>query len=395
MMQKPLAAAISTKRAPVSRAAYAEIGGGSPIMKWTNAQASGLETQLSSKGIKGAKCYVAMRYWHPFTDEALSEMQKDGINALVVLPLYPHYSVSTSGSSLGELQKAFEKNIQDWSFRKVVHTVVPHWYKRPGYIESISTLALRELEKYSPAERAEGVKVLFSAHGVPKSYVEAGDPYKRHIEECTSLVAQSLEKKIKASGMNGKIACELSFQSRVGPVEWLRPYTDDKIRDMGEAGVKNLVVVPVSFVSEHIETLEEIDMEYKELAEECGIQHWERVPALNTEPKFMEDMADMVIEAMAAPRVSIAETLATAKAPVGKRPGKVQVPRRTPAPVPQREKEESFGKQLAKLPRISQNVQAGSLLSLMFIVDGVGRQLMSDSPSPMLNAMMMMQQLFT
>lgn len=344
--QKPIAYAIAKRRSPKSSAAYKSIGGGSPIVKYTREQSDLVQAALQKRGLTDAKCYFAMRYWHPYTDEVLEQVQEDGINTLVVVPLYPQFSISTSGSSLRVLQDIFYQNPQKWGPEKVAHTVVPAWYHRPGYIKVMAKLVLERLNNYSTAEMAEGLHVLYSAHGVPESYIEAGDPYKKQIEECVQLISQEVNKQLlsdrtrpsnvskrmafrlagvdtssenivgeaekmfgnEIGGTEPPLEFHLSFQSRVGPVKWLSPYTEDKLEELGkEKGVKNLMVVPISFVSEHIETLEEIDMEYKELAEECGIVHWERVPALNTDPMFIEDMADLVLEALEAPTLTIAE----------------------------------------------------------------------------------------
>ncbi|XP_052883124.1 ferrochelatase-2, chloroplastic-like isoform X2 [Gossypium arboreum] len=208
-LQKPLAQFISVLRAPKSKEGYASIGGGSPLRRITDDQAEELRKSLWAKDVP-AKVYVGMRYWHPFTEEAI-----------------------------------------------------------------------------------EQVVIFFSAHGVPLAYVEeAGDPYKAEMEECVDLIIEELEKRKITN------AYTLAYQSRVGPVEWLKPYTDDTIVDLGRKGVKGLLAVPISFVSEHIETLEEIDVEYKELALESGIQNWGRVPALGCEPMFISDLADAVIESL-------------------------------------------------------------------------------------------------
>ncbi|TYI30972.1 hypothetical protein ES332_A05G422100v1 [Gossypium tomentosum] len=208
-LQKPLAQFISVLRAPKSKEGYASIGGGSPLRRITDDQAEELRKSLWAKDVP-AKVYVGMRYWHPFTEEAIEE-----------------------------------------------------------------------------------VVIFFSAHGVPLAYVEeAGDPYKAEMEECVDLIIEELEKRKITN------AYTLAYQSRVGPVEWLKPYTDDTIVDLGRKGVKGLLAVPISFVSEHIETLEEIDVEYKELALESGIENWGRVPALGCEPMFISDLADAVIESL-------------------------------------------------------------------------------------------------
>ncbi|GMH44226.1 hypothetical protein BSKO_12160 [Bryopsis sp. KO-2023] len=285
-LQPLLAQVISTLRAPQSSEGYKAIGGRSPLREITEAQGSALESALRSKG-QDASVYVAMRYWHPYTEEAMEAVKRDGVTRLVVLPLYPQFSISTSGSSLRLLQYLFET---DPNLKHLQHTVIPSWYQRPGYVKAMTDLIMSELAQFESPKDAE---IFFSAHGVPKSYVEeAGDPYKEEMEECVNLIMKELGKR----GVENSFT--LAYQSRVGPVEWLRPYTDESIRTLGRAGVKGLLAVPISFVSEHIETLEEIDMEYRELAEESGIHNWRRVPALNTNAAFINDLADAVLESL-------------------------------------------------------------------------------------------------
>jgi ferrochelatase len=285
-LQRPLAQFISTLRAPKSAEGYAAIGGGSPLRQMTAEQADALSLALKGKNLP-AKVYVGMRYWHPFTEEAISQIKSDGITRLVVLPLYPQFSISTSGSSLRLLENIFR---EDEYLVNMQHTVIPSWYQREGYVQAMANLIEKEVYKF---EKPEEVHIFFSAHGVPVTYVEdAGDPYKAEMEECVELIMNA----VKDRGIN----CQhtLAYQSRVGPVEWLKPYTDVTIRELGKCGIKNLLAVPVSFVSEHIETLEEIDMEYRQLALESGIKNWGRVPALGCEPTFIADLADAVIEAL-------------------------------------------------------------------------------------------------
>ena len=308
-LQSLVALLISKRRAPKSREAYDSIGGGSPILQYTRAQGDLMEKSLKDRYGIEAKTYIGMRYWYPFTEEALDQIREDGINALVILPLYPQFSISTSGSSLRVLQEEFAKNADLYGPQKMFHTVIPSWYDRPGYVKSVANLIQKELDSFTPEEIAEGTSdkqpipkhILFSAHGVPASYIEAGDPYKAQIVDCVERIKELLPKE------EDGVKVHLSFQSRVGPVEWLRPYTDDVLPELGEEGVKNLVVVPISFVSEHIETLEEIDLEYRELALESGIINWRRSPALNTDPTFIDDMADMVADALNEPSQSITE----------------------------------------------------------------------------------------
>lgn len=285
-LQKPLAALVSTLRAPKSREGYESIGGGSPLRRITEAQAEALRAELQGSGLQ-THVYVGMRYWKPFTEDALEELKRDGVTQLVVLPLYPQFSISTSGSSLRLLEKLFK---EDGYLRGIKHTVIPSWYERKGYIKAMADLICDELDKFSNPEEVE---IFFSAHGVPKSYVEeAGDPYREEMEDCVRLIMAEVAER----GINNHHT--LAYQSRVGPVEWLKPYTDESIVELAQQGTKALLAVPVSFVSEHIETLEEIDVEYRDLALECGIQEWGRVPALDTDPTFISDLAQAVLEAL-------------------------------------------------------------------------------------------------
>jgi len=293
-LQKPLAWLISTLRSGKSREAYRSIGGGSPLRRITEQQARELQSSLRQRGID-ATSYVAMRYWHPFTESAVGDIKADGMDEVVVLPLYPQFSISTSGSSFRELQRLRQS---DPDFHRLPIHCIRSWYDHPGYIEAMVGLIAAQIEAAEEPARAH---VFFSAHGVPKSYVEeAGDPYEKEIESCARLIMQRLEARLGHPNPH-----TLAYQSRVGPVEWLRPYTEDALRELGESGVRDLVVVPISFVSEHIETLEEIDIEYREIATEAGITHFLRVPALDTDPTFIRGLADLVEEAMAGPEVNL------------------------------------------------------------------------------------------
>ena len=291
-LQRPLAWFIATRRTQTSQENYRQIGGGSPLRHITEAQAQALQGQLQQKG-QEAQVYVGMRYWHPFTEEAIARIKRDRIERLVILPLYPQFSISTSGSSFRLLQRIW---VEDPKLNQVEYTVIPSWYKSKGYLQSMAELIAQELA-HSP--NPESVHIFFSAHGVPRSYVEeAGDPYQQEIEECTALIIKTL---------NRPNPYTLAYQSRVGPVEWLRPYTEDAIKELGAQGVKDLLVVPISFVSEHIETLQEIDIEYREIAEHSGIHNFRRVPALNTHPVFIEAMADLVIDALKSPILKLSQ----------------------------------------------------------------------------------------
>ncbi|GER33902.1 ferrochelatase [Striga asiatica] len=263
-LQRPLAQLISVLRAPKSKEGYAAIGGGSPLRKITDEQASALKSALEAKEVS-ANVYVAMRYWHPFTEEAVHQAR----------------------SSIRVLRDMFRN---DSHLSRLPVAIIQSWYQREGYIRSMADLVEKELEIFPNPEE---VMIFFSAHGVPVSYVEdAGDPYRDQMEDCILLIMQEL----KSRGIMNNHT--LAYQSRVGPVQWLKPYTDEVLVELGQQGVKSLLAVPVSFVSEHIETLEEIDMEYRELALKSGIVNWGRVPALNCTSSFISDLADAIIEAV-------------------------------------------------------------------------------------------------
>lgn len=286
-LQKPLAWFISTSRSQKSQENYRQIGGGSPLRRITEDQAFALQQQLQHQGEEEARVYIAMRYWHPFTEEAIVRIKRDRVDRLVVLPLYPQFSISTSGSSFRLLEQLWK---EDPELQAIKHTTIASWYQQPGYLQAMADLIAQELDKQ---EHPEQVHIFFSAHGVPISYVEeAGDPYQREIEASVALIMQTLGRSNPHT---------LAYQSRVGPVAWLQPYTEDAIIALAAQGVKNLLVVPISFVSEHIETLQEIDMEYREVAESAGIHNFHRVPALNIHPVFIKALADMVVEALNAP----------------------------------------------------------------------------------------------
>jgi ferrochelatase len=294
VLQAPLAWLISALRARKSQENYKKIGGGSPLRQITEAQAQALQERLQQDGHL-ANVYIGMRYWHPFTEEAIDQIKRDNIEQLVILPLYPQFSISTSGSSFRLLEKLWQT---DPELQKIKYTVVPSWYDRPGYLQAMANLIEQTLDQISHPNQAH---VFFSAHGVPVSYVaEAGDPYQREVEACAALIMKTLDQPKHYT---------LAYQSRVGPIEWLQPYTEDAIKALAQEGVKDLVVVPISFVSEHIETLEEIDMEYREIAEAAGIATFARVPAPDTDPTFIQALADLVVQALSEPSIYFADTV--------------------------------------------------------------------------------------
>ncbi len=298
LLQAPLAWLISTLRSKKSENNYKKIGGGSPLRRITEAQAQAVQTILRNKG-QDATLYIGMRYWHPFTEEAVAQIKRDRIEELVILPLYPQFSISTSGSSFRVLERMWAA---DLDLQKIKYTVIPSWGTSPGYVQAIANLIAQKIDTTPHPDRAH---VFFSAHGVPVSYVEeAGDPYQAEMEACTAAIMRTLGRPNPYT---------LAYQSRVGPVEWLQPYTDVAIEKLAEEGVKELVVVPISFVSEHIETLEEIDIEYREIAEAAGIETFARVPAPDTDPAFIQALVDLVEQAQNSTPISFSDTVALVK----------------------------------------------------------------------------------
>jgi len=280
--QKPLAWVISTARHKKSSTNYQLIGGGSPLRRITDEQAGALKAELSRRGVE-AKVYVGMRYWHPFTEAAIDEIERDGITDLIALPLYPQFSVSTTGSSTKDFVALLDRR---GGLRHIRRRYITRWHTHESYIAALAEQIGEQIEQF-PNPDPRHVHLLFSAHSVPQSYIESGDPYLRHTEETLRLVSEKL----------GNLSpAHLSFQSKVGPVKWLEPSTDMKLREMKAAGIEQVLAIPISFVSEHIETLYELDILYKDLAEDLGFKAYRRVPAFNTDPRFINTLADLVGE---------------------------------------------------------------------------------------------------
>lgn len=282
-MQKPLAWLISTQRHKKSRGYYEKIGGGSPLRRITEEQARALEQALAKRKID-ARAYVGMRYWNPFIEEALDQIKRDQIEHLVILPLYPQFSVSTTGSSLNRMQAIVAEKGDNLPRTSVICS----WEADPHYIEAMATAAREELALF-PDQDPSQTHILFSAHSVPVRYIEEGDPYLDQTKRTVELVMARL-------GTHRPYT--LSFQSKVGPVEWLKPATNETIPRLASEGVSQLMLVPVSFVSEHSETLYEMDILYRDAAAEAGIAHYRRVPTMNCRSDFIEALATIVERAL-------------------------------------------------------------------------------------------------
>ncbi len=279
LLQPLIARRIARKRAPVVERQYERIGGGSPIRELTEAQARALEAGLGD----GFRCFTAMRYWRPSTVEALAAAKREGITRIIALPLYPHYSRATTGSAVNELKRVLGEAGVSFEY-----SCVECFYDHPLYIAALAERIEESLSAFSDRRAA---RILFSAHSLPRSFIEAGDPYLSQVEETVRLVMERFR------GME----FGLSFQSRSGPVKWLEPETGDMLRELASRGCKDLIVVPVSFVSDHIETLYEIDIQHADLARSLGIANFRRAPSLNTSPVFIECLAELVRKKAAEP----------------------------------------------------------------------------------------------
>jgi ferrochelatase len=274
LLQKPFAALISRLRAPKVRLNYAQIGGKSPQLEWTTRQVEGVARELGPQ----FRPYVAMRYWAPRADEAVQRMRADGIEQAVVLSLYPHYTGATTGSSLNDFARAVQHH-----HPRLRYTVIREWYDWPGYLDALANRVREGLEKFHEMTRDE-VTILFSAHALPQKFIDRGDPYLEHVQATVRGVMERI----------GDQPWTLAFQSRSGPVQWMEPDTVDELDRLGRERVPGVLIVPVSFVSDHIETLQEIDFEYRLHAEKVGIPRFERAPSLNDQPDFISALADLV-----------------------------------------------------------------------------------------------------
>lgn len=284
-----LAKLISTRRAPIAKEIYDHIGGKSPLLELTQDQARALDTACADDG--EVKAFICMRYWHPMSAETAQAVKDYNPDQVVLLPLYPQFSTTTSGSS-----------IKDW-YQAVARVGLAAPTKEvccyptdKGWVASQASLVR---QTYDAVELNKPPRVLFSAHGLPKKVIAKGDPYQWQVEQTSQAVVDAL----KIDGLDW-VVC---YQSQVGPLEWIGPSTEDEIERAGKDGVP-LIVVPIAFVSEHSETLVELDIEYGELAEHAGVPEYKRVPAVGTHPDFIEGLASLVKRAMEMDETRMSET---------------------------------------------------------------------------------------
>jgi ferrochelatase len=279
LFRKWLAKLISSKRHPRIQEQYKQIGGKSPLKDFTLGQAGLLEARLNETF--PARVFAAMRYWHPFTGEVLDALEKENIKRVVLLPLYPQYSKATTESSVKEWKKQLELR----RHTNIEWTLVEHYYDFPPYIDACVERVEQGLEKFSP-ELRDKVDLLFSAHGTPMKLVREGDPYSGHIAETVAAV-------MRRGGW--KNPHHLCFQSKVGPQKWLTPSTPETIGELARKGSKTMLAVPIAFASDHLETLFEVGIEFRHLAEKAGVEQFEVTEGLNYSEKFIDALGQLVL----------------------------------------------------------------------------------------------------
>jgi ferrochelatase len=275
--RKPLAKLISSTRARKVQHHYAVIGGGSPIRRFTEQQARALQLKLADAGLD-ARCFVAMRYWHPFTAEAIEQLRAARCDEVVLLPLYPQYSSTTTGSGLNEWKRLFRDDLPV--------TTIDSFYRQELYLEALSERVNEALARFP---EPGGPDIVFSAHSVPVALIENGDPYQQQIEETVELLMQY-------GGWGNRH--HLCYQSKVGASKWLQPSLHRTLRDLSVRHVREICIVPISFVSDHVETLGEIDHEAREEAARLGFRQFEMTAGLNDSPTFIAALADLVQKAV-------------------------------------------------------------------------------------------------
>lgn len=276
---------ISGKREKTAQEIYGKIGGGSPILPNTEAQAKALEQKT------GAKCFIAMRYWHPFVEETVQQVKDYAPDQIILLPLYPQFSTTTTDSSLKSWENAAKK--ADLSAPTKTLCCYPD---EAGFTHAMVT---KIRPAYAEAQKYGNPRILFSAHGLPEKIVKAGDPYPEH---CARTV-EAMRKGLNIAGLDSV----LCYQSRVGPLKWIGPSTDDEIRRAGNDKAP-LVIVPIAFVSEHSETLVEIDMEYRHLAKESGAPFFAYTGTVGADPLFIDGLAGLVRNAQNSSKACISGT---------------------------------------------------------------------------------------
>ena len=276
LLRFPLAKLIANRRAPTAKKIYNELGGSSPILQLTQEQAQALELKLNKDDSScDYKCFIVMRCWHPRAENVLKEVSNYNPDEIILMPLYPQYSAATSGSSIKEWNDVCKKN--DF---KIKTSTICCYPTDENFIEAHKEEIMKKIKNLN------NFKLIFSAHGLPEKNIKKGDPYQWQVEQSVKKIIESL--KIK------DLDWILSYQSRVGPLKWIGPSTEEIIIENSKLG-KHIVLVPIAFVSEHSETLVELDIEYKELADKNGCKNYSRIPALGTNKNYIASMSNLII----------------------------------------------------------------------------------------------------
>ena len=277
LLRYPLAKLISNRRAPVAKKIYAELGGSSPILKLTKEQSDALETKLNQTQEEDEyRCFIIMRCWNPRAKDVIKDVQLYGPDEVVLMPLYPQYSAATSGSSIKEWKDVCKKN----NYHVKTSTIC--CYPTDQNFINAHTKKIEEKIK-----GLKNFKLIFSAHGLPEKNIKKGDPYQWQVEQSVKKIVENLN--------DENLDWILSYQSRVGPLKWIGPSTETIIIENSKIG-KHIVLVPIAFVSEHSETLVELDIEYKEIADANGCKNYTRVPALGINEDFIKAMSELIIK---------------------------------------------------------------------------------------------------
>ena len=276
-LRYPLAKLISNRRAPVAKKIYAELGGSSPILKLTKKQSDALEIKLNQTQEEDEyKCFIIMRCWNPRAKDVIKDVQLYGPNEVVLMPLYPQYSAATSGSSIKEWKDVCRKN----NYHVKTSTIC-------CYPTDQNFITAHTKEIIKKIKDLKNFKLIFSAHGLPEKNIKKGDPYQWQVEQSVKKIVENLN--------DENLDWILSYQSRVGPLKWIGPSTETIIIENSKLG-KHIVLVPIAFVSEHSETLVELDIEYKEIADANGCKNYTRVPALGINEDFIKAMSELIIK---------------------------------------------------------------------------------------------------
>jgi len=267
-----IAKLISTRRAPVAQEIYRNLGGGSPLLANTKAQADVLQSALGGD----VKCFIAMRYWHPMADETVAQVKAFAPDQIVLLPLYPQFSTTTTGSSIKDWHRAVKA-----AGLMVPTKAVCCYFDNRNFVGVIAAKVAKALDSASDVNP----KILFTAHGLPKKIIAAGDPYQWQIEQTADAIVAAIGR--------ADLDWIVCYQSRVGPLEWIQPYTSDVLEQAGR-DKKPVIVVPIGFTSEHSETLVELDIEYRELADEAGVPGYDRIDTVGVDDMFIKGLSDIV-----------------------------------------------------------------------------------------------------